>query len=58
MEGCRHLVGRYKKYGSWAEAIYFYNGQGQEALEYLAVVFEKERGYEELFNKEWYNGRE
>jgi len=51
--GCEHLVWLKKKYGSWGIVVIRYNGRYEKgADEYLVKVFEKERDYEKLFNKE------
>lgn len=57
LKGCEHLKDRYKKYGSWEQAAYYYYGEtknrsrGNPSLEYLVRVLNEERYYDDLFNK-------
>ncbi len=52
-EGCRYLTQRYKRYGSWIHALYYYYGVGKTTLDYVAKVIATEQYYDVLFN----NGR-
>lgn len=50
--GCRHLRDRYEKYGSWDEAIMYYNGFSQGAVDHQSKVLAKERELDRSFHLE------
>lgn len=52
MEGCKWLLQRHKKYGTWYHALYYYAGSGPLALDYLVKVVKKEKEYDRLFNED------
>ncbi|MHA1342173.1 MAG: lytic transglycosylase domain-containing protein [Promethearchaeota archaeon] len=47
--GCKHLVDRYKRYGSWDEAIMLYNGFSMKSAQHQAKVLAKERELDKAF---------
>ena len=48
--GCKHLRQRYEQYGSWDEAVMYYNGFSQMAVKHQAKVLAKERELDKAFN--------
>ena len=50
--GCNHLRDRFDKYGTWDEAIMYYNGFSQKAVDHQSKVLAKEREIDRLFHTE------
>jgi len=48
--GCKHLRANYERYGSWDEAIMYYNGYSKAAVKHQARVLAKERELDKAFN--------
>lgn len=50
--GCSHLRFKFEKYGSWDEAVMYYNGFSQGAVKHQSRVLAKERELDRLFHTE------
>ena len=48
--GCKHLRANYERYGSWDEAIMYYNGYSKAAVKHQSRVLAKERELDKAFN--------
>lgn len=50
--GSQHLRYKFEKYGTWDEAVMYYNGFSQKAVEHQSRVLAKERELDRLFHTE------